>query len=79
MVDANDKSNKFTVEVEDKSVMFSKEIDGRDDPDIFDLTTELYDSPYVLYNGEKYKVKDYGITSSYITSKGVFWIECFKG
>ncbi len=79
MVDANDKSNKFTVEVEDKFVMFSKEIDGRDDPEIFDLTTELYDSPYVLYNGVKYKVKDYGINSSYITSRGVFWIECFKG
>jgi hypothetical protein len=79
MVDANDKSNKFTVEVEDKFVMFSKEIDGRDDPEIFDLTSELYDSPYVLYNGVKYKVKDYGINSSYITSRGVFWIECFKG
>jgi hypothetical protein len=39
MVDANDKSNKFTVEVEDKFVMFSKEIDGRDDPEIFDLTS----------------------------------------
>ncbi len=79
MVDANDKSNKFTVEVKDKFVMFSKEIDGRDDPEIFDLTSELYDSPYVLYNGVKYKVKDYGINSSYITSRGVFWIECFKG
>jgi hypothetical protein len=79
MVDANDKSNKFTVEVGDKFVMFSKEIDGRDDPEIFDLTSELYDSPYVLYNGVKYKVKDYGINSSYITSRGVFWIECFKG
>jgi hypothetical protein len=79
MVDANDKSNKFTVEIEDKFVMFSKEIDGRDDPEIFDLTSELYDSPYVLYNGVKYKVKDYGINSSYITSRGVFWIECFKG
>lgn len=79
MVDANDKSNKFTVEVEDNFVMFSKEIDGRDDPEIFDLTSELYDSPYVLYNGVKYKVKDYGINSSYITSRGVFWIECLKG
>jgi len=79
MVDANDKSNKFTVEIEDKFVMFSREIDGRDDPVLFDLTSELYDSPYVLYNGVKYKVKDYGINSSYITSRGVFWIECFKG